>query len=208
MRHLPGEFGVNLSRVVTGVQCRARRLVLSGSAILVLCSFPFSTCAGTLIGKVVGVSDGDTIIVLDQQKKQHKIRLAAIDAPEGRQPYGKRSEQHLSELLYRKDVEVEWKKHDRYGRIVGKVLVPILIPAFPWNRAVPKHWMPGWLRSKPGLPGITVNIGKSSPWKIETPMPLPRWKHGRSAVDYGLTTGPCRRGSGGIRGGDNKTGQI
>ena len=151
MRHLPGEFGVNLSRVVTGVQCRARRLVLSGSAILVLCSFPFSTCAGTLIGKVVGVSDGDTIIVLDQQKKQHKIRLAAIDAPEGRQPYGKRSEQHLSELLYRKDVEVEWKKHDRYGRIVGKVLVTDPDTCLPLEPSCPKTLDAGLAQIKAGF---------------------------------------------------------
>jgi endonuclease YncB( thermonuclease family) len=33
---------------------------------------------------VVGVSDGDTITVLDRDKRQHKIRLAGIDAPEKR----------------------------------------------------------------------------------------------------------------------------
>jgi len=36
----------------------------------------------TITGKVVGVSDGDTITVLDDQKRQHKIRLDGIDAPE------------------------------------------------------------------------------------------------------------------------------
>jgi endonuclease YncB( thermonuclease family) len=33
-------------------------------------------------GRVVGVSDGDTITVLDESKTQHKIRFAGIDAPE------------------------------------------------------------------------------------------------------------------------------
>ena len=33
-------------------------------------------------GRVVGVSDGDTITVLDDAKTQHKIRFAGIDAPE------------------------------------------------------------------------------------------------------------------------------
>jgi len=31
---------------------------------------------------VVGVSDGDTITVLDDSKFQHKVRIAGIDAPE------------------------------------------------------------------------------------------------------------------------------
>lgn len=38
--------------------------------------------AETIVGRVVGVADGDTITVLNAQKVQHKIRLAGIDAPE------------------------------------------------------------------------------------------------------------------------------
>jgi endonuclease YncB( thermonuclease family) len=79
--------------------------------------------AATLTGKVVAVADGDTITVLDAQKKQHKIRLAGIAGPEKGQAFGNRSKQHLSYLLYDKSVAVEWKKYDRYGRIVGKVMV-------------------------------------------------------------------------------------
>ncbi len=41
--------------------------------------------AETITGLVVGVSDGDTITVLDANKVQHKIRLAGIDAPEKKQ---------------------------------------------------------------------------------------------------------------------------
>ena len=79
--------------------------------------------ADTLSGRVVAISDGDTITVLDTSDKQHKIRLSAIDAPEKGQPFGDRSKQHLSDLLYDKAVAVAWKKYDRYGRIVGKVMV-------------------------------------------------------------------------------------
>ena len=50
----------------------------------------------TLRGRVIGVADGDTNTGLDPQNTRHKIRLTGIDAPEKRQPYGKRSEQHLS----------------------------------------------------------------------------------------------------------------
>jgi endonuclease YncB( thermonuclease family) len=79
--------------------------------------------AGTLSGRVVSLSDVDTITVLDPANKQHKIRLAGIDAPEKAQPFGTRARQYLSELIYLKDVDVIWRKHDRYGRIVGKILV-------------------------------------------------------------------------------------
>jgi endonuclease YncB( thermonuclease family) len=79
--------------------------------------------AETLHGRVVGITDGDRITVLDTSRQQHKIRLAGIDAPESRQAFGTRSRQNLSGLAFGKDVEVEWKKHDRYKRIVGKVLV-------------------------------------------------------------------------------------
>lgn len=77
----------------------------------------------TLSGRVVGVHDGDTVTVLDAARQQHRIRLAAIDAPELKQAFGTRSRQNLAGLVFGKDVAIEWEKHDRYKRIVGKVLV-------------------------------------------------------------------------------------
>lgn len=89
--------------------------------------------AETLTGRVVAISDGDTITVLDSSLTQHKIRLAGIDAPEkgnkkvpfdvGGQPFGERSKRHLSSLVFNKQVVVEWSKLDRYGRTIGKVQV-------------------------------------------------------------------------------------
>jgi endonuclease YncB( thermonuclease family) len=79
--------------------------------------------AETLVGKVVGVSDGDTVSVLDATKTKHKIRLAGIDAPEKSQPFGNRSKENLSDLVFGKTVTVEHSKVDRYGRLVGKILV-------------------------------------------------------------------------------------
>ena len=79
--------------------------------------------AETLLGEIVGISDGDTITVLDADSKTHKIRLAGIDAPEKGQPFGQNSKESLSNLAYRQRVQIEWGKTDRYGRIVGKVIV-------------------------------------------------------------------------------------
>jgi endonuclease YncB( thermonuclease family) len=71
---------------------------------------------------VIAVSDGDTVTLVDSAQQQYKVRLAGIDAPEKRQPYGHRAKQHLSDLVYGKNVVVIWDKRDRYGRIVGRVL--------------------------------------------------------------------------------------
>jgi endonuclease YncB( thermonuclease family) len=91
---------------------------------LLLCSVGVGALHGeTLQGKVVGISDGDTITVLDGSKAQHKIRLAGIDAPEKSQAFGERSKQHLSNLVFGKTVTVDWNKTDKYGRTVGKVIV-------------------------------------------------------------------------------------
>ena len=77
--------------------------------------------ADTLTGRVVGVTDGDTKTVLDANRQQHKIRLGGIDAPEKAQPFGQRSKENLSRLVFNKEVRVDWTKRDNYSRIVGKV---------------------------------------------------------------------------------------
>ncbi len=79
--------------------------------------------AYVLQGRVVAVSDGDTVKVLDADRNQHKIRLMGIDAPEKAQAYGQKSKQHLSGLVFGRQVLVEWHKRDRYQRIVGKIFV-------------------------------------------------------------------------------------
>jgi micrococcal nuclease len=77
--------------------------------------------ADELRGKVVSIADGDTITVLDANKKQHKVRLTGIDAPEKKQAFGAKSKDRMGELVAGKDVVVEWKENDTYGRTLGKV---------------------------------------------------------------------------------------
>ena len=83
----------------------------------------FSVYAETLTGRIVGISDGDTVTLLDANQRQYKIRLTGIDAPEKKMPFGQRSKEHLSDLIFNKDVQVETEKLDRYGRTLGKVLL-------------------------------------------------------------------------------------
>ena len=77
----------------------------------------------TLRGMVVGVTDGDTVSVLTEDFQNLNIRVAGIDAPEKAQPYGSRSKWSLSACAYGRLAEIEASKRDRYGRIVGKVVV-------------------------------------------------------------------------------------
>jgi endonuclease YncB( thermonuclease family) len=82
-----------------------------------------ATAAHLLEGKVVSVADGDTVTVLDDQKEQHKIRLLGIDAPEKSQAFGEKSKQSLRDMVHGKRVQVTYAKRDKYGRIVGKVML-------------------------------------------------------------------------------------
>ena len=85
--------------------------------------FASSVSAGNLQGKVVKVTDGDTLTLVDINGFSHRVRLAGIDAPEKSQYYGQESTKNLEWLVYNKGVTIEYSRHDRYGRIIGKIMV-------------------------------------------------------------------------------------
>ncbi len=90
---------------------------------IVLSLLAVTASADTLTGRVVGIADGDTLTLLDATNTQYKIRLAGIDSPEKGQPFGQVCKQSLSDLAYDRVAAVESSKLDRYGRVIGKVLV-------------------------------------------------------------------------------------
>ncbi len=100
---------------------KAKQINIVGFCLVLL--LPLVAFADTLTGKVVKITDGDTLYVLDANYKEHKIRLAGIDAPERKQAYGLASRKHLASIVADKQVTVEYQKRDRYGRIVGKVWI-------------------------------------------------------------------------------------
>lgn len=93
------------------------RLLLALFLTFILCS---AAQADELRGRVVGITDGDTLTLLVQEH-QETIRLAEIDAPEKRQPFGQRSKQALSALAFGKQARLLSSGRDRYGRIVARV---------------------------------------------------------------------------------------
>ena len=90
-----------------------RCFAIKAAFILFALILPARAQPQTVTGKVDGVSDGDTITVLDDQKRQHKIGLMGIDAPESNQDYGSRAKQSLSDLVFGKTVTVTSSKKDR-----------------------------------------------------------------------------------------------
>ena len=82
-----------------------------------------SASAATLTGRIVSISDGDTVTLLDANLQQHKIRLSGIDAPEKRQPFGNRSRLHLGTLVFGKHVTADCPKTDRYKRALCTIEV-------------------------------------------------------------------------------------
>jgi len=99
-------------------------MILTGFAIAVMVlMFSSQGNAGDEItGKVVGISDGDTITVL-QNKTQYKIRLFGVDTPESHQDFGTKAKQFTSDMVFKKEVRVIPEATDRYGRTVGTVFV-------------------------------------------------------------------------------------
>lgn len=72
-------------------------------------------------GRVVGISDGDTITVLAQGDHQIKVRLADIDCPEKSQPWGNNAKSRLSELIFSETVDLRVNSTDRYDRKIADV---------------------------------------------------------------------------------------
>jgi endonuclease YncB( thermonuclease family) len=140
--------------------------------------------AATIEGRVVGVSDGDTITVLDGTKTQHKIRLAGIDAPESKQAFGQASKKHLSDLVFGKEVTLDCGKSDKYRREVCVVLVD----GQDANLAQAKAGMAWWYRKyqKEQTPRQrteyeaaerTAKAGRVGLWGDANSVPPWEWRH-------------------------------
>lgn len=89
--------------------------------ILAAASLIFTSPANAGQYRVVGVSDGDTIKVLSNDRKQIKCRLHGVDAPEKNQAFGQRSKDSLSDMVFQKFVDVAVVDQDQYGRSVCRI---------------------------------------------------------------------------------------
>lgn len=100
-----------------------RRIISQLCIASVLMTLSISSVAEELTGRVIDVASGDSITLLDTSNTELKVRLSGIDAPEKQQPYGIESKKSLHDLLYGKEVTVNWIKRDYHKRVVGKVML-------------------------------------------------------------------------------------
>ncbi len=113
-------FSISVSAQTTVLDIKTSDVLISDDVDLIINgTFP----ERRITGKVVGVHDGDTATVLDKDKIQYKFRFNGIDAPELKQDFGNKSKEHLSDLIFGKEVTVIFNKVDKYGRFVGKIMV-------------------------------------------------------------------------------------
>ena len=124
--------------------------------------------------EVIGVADGDTITVLEGGKPI-KVRLANIDAPERRQPFGEPAKLSLSQLCYRQDARLEVTGTDRYGRRIARVSCA----GIDANRAQVERGL-AWVYVKynqdPRLPALQDGARKERRGIWSEPGPVPPWE--------------------------------
>jgi hypothetical protein len=98
-----------------------RKLMRSFLVVVVLVGA--GLCAEDFTGKVVGITDGDTIRVMHDDAAE-KIRLWGIDCPESKQAFGTRAKQFTGDLAFGKVVNVRVRDTDRYHRTVAEIILP------------------------------------------------------------------------------------
>jgi endonuclease YncB( thermonuclease family) len=128
------------------------------------------------VGKVVGVSDGDTITVL-RDRTPIKIRLHGIDSPESRQDFGSRAKSVTSELAFNQVVKVQRRDTDRYGRTVAEVILP---DGRSLNQEVVRQGMAWWYRRyaphDPTLSRLEAEARAAKRGLWSQPNPVPPWE--------------------------------
>ncbi len=99
------------------------RPTVIATCVILAASLAAAGDAQTSSGRVVSVTDGDTVRVLDAANVQHKVRLDGIDAPERGQPFGTVARDRLAALVMGKAVKVHNDGRDKWGRTLGRIEV-------------------------------------------------------------------------------------
>ena len=147
-------------------------------AVVVVVSWVSLTPAEEFSGKVVGVSDGDTITVL-QNRTPIKVRLHGIDCPEIGQDFGSRAKAFTSELVFGQVVKVVPRDTDRYGRTVADV---ILADGRILNHELVRAGLAWWYRKYAPDIGTLAELeaaareAKRGLWSQPNPVPPWEWR--------------------------------
>lgn len=91
--------------------------------VFLIILFVFEAFPKSMSGKVIAVVDGDTFVLIDSLKIQHKVKLSGIDAPEMTQDYGVQAKLYLTNMIFGHHIKVRYTTKDEYNRVLGLVHV-------------------------------------------------------------------------------------
>ena len=136
-------------------------------------------------GNVIGITDGDTIIVLHGTVSE-RVRLHGIDCPERTQAFYKAAKEYAAERAFQKTVTVRIKGRDRWKRTIGEVVLP---DGRLLNHELVRAGLAWWFRKYAGgdeelqVREHEARAAKRGLWA--DPNPIPPWefrKHSRKGV--------------------------
>jgi endonuclease YncB( thermonuclease family) len=163
-------------------------MLLSRLLLIAVLLLPLATHAVEWVGMVIGVSDGDTLTLLDAGKTPHRIRIDGIDAPERTQPYGSRARQSLADLAHGRPARVECPKTDRYGRSVCRVFVDgvdvgleQVRRGLAWHYVKYAHEQPPQARLDYSRAEEQARHSRSGLWTVAAPTPPWDYRRGQAA---------------------------
>jgi endonuclease YncB( thermonuclease family) len=141
-----------------------------------------------VVGKIVGVHDGDTITLLDENKTQYKVRFNGIDAPELKQDFGNKAKESLSDLVFGKTVTLVYSKLDKYGRIVGNIYLDgkdinleQIKAGFAWHYKKYQDEQTETDRKSYSEAEIKAKESKLGLWAMANPIPPSDWRSAKKA---------------------------
>lgn len=147
------------------------------SILLCLATIAPPAVAREVRGRVVGITDGDTLTLLTEQRQQVRVRLAGIDAPERRQPYGDRARQLLAGLAFERRARIHVSNTDRNGRLIGVVFVADrnVNAEMVWRGGA---WVYARYSDDPALPPLEAEAreARRGLWALPEPQRVPPWE--------------------------------
>jgi micrococcal nuclease len=160
---------------------RWRGVSLYAAVVVLWCMLaPLLDAAEQFTGKVVGISDGDTLSVL-REGKAVKVRLHGVDTPEKAQAFGTQARKLTGDLVFQQTVTIIIRDTDRYGRVVGEVLLP---DGRSLNQELVKAGMAWWYRQYTPHDTTLAQLeaearaAKRGLWADAHPVPPWQWRKG------------------------------
>jgi endonuclease YncB( thermonuclease family) len=136
-----------------------------------------------VFGRIIRVTDGDTVTLLRSDNTRITIRLAGIDAPESRMPYGHAAQTHLSGLVLNKEVVAVIQKKDRYGRTVATLLhgtqdinLTMVQAGMAWHYKRYAHEQPRNQAANYAVAELVARTESRGLWQHEKPTPPWMWR--------------------------------